>query len=71
MNPKNRTKYRSLDRVAADPRVREIWSEEGSEDGLWISLAPGYNWEGAGCVHEWSVKDLLASFRIVSEGEPY
>lgn len=67
-HPKNRTRFRSLDRIAADPRVQEIWDE--GEDGIWISLASGYNWEGCSTVHEWTVKDLIESFRLVEPNEP-
>lgn len=62
-HPRNKTRYKSLDKIASDPRVEEIW-EEGS-DGIWIALMPGFQWEEVHCVHEWSVKDALASFRSV------
>jgi hypothetical protein len=67
----NKTRYKSLDRIAADPRVREIWSEEGMGDGLWISLADGWNKDGASVVHEWSAKDLREAFRHIAEGPTY
>lgn len=69
MHPKNRTRFRSLNRLAADPRVTEIW-DEGC-DGLWVSLADGFNWEGCSCVHEYSCRDLFAAFAHVEQGEPY
>lgn len=68
-HPKNKTEYATLDRIAADPRVEYIHDE--GPDGIWISLVPGYNWEGASSVHEWNLKDLLAAFRSVEEGGPY
>lgn len=68
-HPKNGTDYKSLDRVAADPRVVRIW-DEGREDGIWVELAPGYNWEGHSCVHEWTVRDVLAAFSTVTQGAP-
>lgn len=68
-HPKNRTQYASLDRIAADPRVEQIHDED--TDGIWISLAPGYNWEGASSVHEWNVKDLISAFKAVEEGDSY
>lgn len=60
---KNKTRFKSLNKIAQDPRVEEIW-DEGS-DGIWIALQKGFAWEGVHCVHEWSVKDLLVSFRSV------
>lgn len=68
---KNRTKYKSLDRLAADHRVKEIWSEEGTADGLWLGLAQGYNLDGCCQVHEYNVKDLVAAMRRVKEGDTY
>lgn len=67
-HPKNGTRYASLDKIAADPRVESIWDED--EDGIWVQLVPGYNWDGCSCVHEWTVKDLLESFKSVQEGDP-
>jgi len=66
LNPKNHTSYRSLDKIAADPRVVEIWDE--GEDGIWVQLAEGYNWDDVSCVHEWKVKDVIEAFRWVKEG---
>lgn len=71
VNIKNQTKYKSLDRLTKDPRVASIWSEEGTGDGLWVGLLPGYNWSGCGVVHEYSVRDLLESMRWVKEGATY
>lgn len=69
-HPKNKTKYKVLDKIAADPRVKEIWDE--GEDGLWLSLEKGYNNEGASQIHEWSVKDLINAFKYqVEEGDTY
>lgn len=67
-NQKNETNYRSLDKIANDPRVEKIWDE--GEDGIWIQLAPGFNWDGYSCVHEWSVKDAIAAFSSVQVGSP-
>jgi len=63
-HPRNRTRYKSLDRLAADPRVIEVWDE--GPDGLWVTLAPGWNWDGASSLHEWRVRDLLARLREVA-----
>jgi len=69
-HPKNKTRYKSLDAIAADPRVVEIWDED--EDGIWIALVQGFNFEGCSCVHEWSVRDVIQSFKTrVQPGDPY
>jgi hypothetical protein len=63
-HPKNMTRYKTLDRLAADPRVIEIWDE--GEDGLWATLADDWwNWDAGGTsgVHAETVRDLLYQFR--------
>lgn len=65
----NKTKYKMLDKLAADPRVVDIWDER--EDGIWALLAPGYNADGCSCLHEWTVKGLLASVDRISKGDPH
>jgi hypothetical protein len=69
MHPKNKTTYKTLNKIAADPRVLEIWEEDGG-DGIWISLVEGYNCEGASCVHEWTVKALINNFNCLVEKGP-
>lgn len=60
----NKTRFKTLDKLAKDPRVIEIW-DEGS-DGLWAQLADGFKFEGeVTCVHEWSCKDLISSMSMV------
>ncbi len=71
MHPKNKTRYKTLDKLAADPRVKEVWSEEYAGDGIWASLVPGYNLDGCSCVHEWSAGDLVRSFGLVTTGATY
>jgi hypothetical protein len=71
MSAKNRTCYKSLDRLARDPRVVEIWSEESFGDGLWISLANGWNCDGASVVHEQTVRDLREAFKHIARGATY
>lgn len=44
----NATDWRTLDRVAQDPRVAEVWAE--ADGGVWLALAPGWNHGGAGSV---------------------
>jgi len=65
-HPKNKTRYRSLDKIAADPRVVEIWDED--EDGIWVQLAKGWNWDDVSCVHEWRVRDVIRAFKDIKEG---
>lgn len=33
--------------------IADEWDESNTEDGYWISLKPGYKWDGdlLGCVH--------------------
>lgn len=71
MHPRNRTKYKTLDKVAKDPRVKEVWSEEFSGDGLWANLEPGYNAEGCSGLHEYSCKGLIQALARIETGEPY
>lgn len=69
-HPKNLTAHRTLDPIAADPRVVEVWDED--EDGIWIALAHGWNAEGCSCVHAWTVRDAIRDFRsLVKPGATY
>ena len=45
----NETGLKSLDKLAADPRVARIWDE--GDDGLWLQLVDGFNHEGCSCLH--------------------
>ena len=69
-HPKNKTRYRTLDKIASDPRVAQIWSEQSSGDGIWILLADGWQLDGAVCVHEWSVTDLRRAFKRITPIKP-
>jgi type IV secretory pathway ATPase VirB11/archaellum biosynthesis ATPase len=66
---KNKTRYKTLDKLAKDPRVEEIWDE--GANGIWVALVEGWNWDGCSCVHEWSVRDVLSSFKGITEGPTY
>ena len=68
-HPKNKTRFASLDKICADPRVAEIWFEP--EDGLWLSLSGGWNWFGCSCCHEWTCRELIHAFGSITEGAPY
>lgn len=65
----NITGRKSLDRLARDARILEVW-DEGS-DGYWGSLAAGFNCEGASVIHAWTVKDLYEQLGVVTEGDTY
>lgn len=66
----NETRYRSLGPMARDPRIVRIWDED--QDGLWAQLAPGYNFDGASCLHEATCRDLLRAWRTrISVGDPW
>lgn len=71
----NNTGRKSLDRMAQDPRVVEVWSEEGAgrSDGrasYWAALAPGYNLDGCSCLHEGTIRELYAALACVEVGDP-
>ena len=67
-HPKNQTRFKSLDKLCEDPRVVEIWDE--GEDGLWLSLAEGWNWCDTGACHESTCSSLIAAFKSVTKGDP-
>lgn len=64
-HPKNDTPFKSLDKIAADPRVELVFDE--GDDGIWIWLNPGSlcGDTDTHCVHEWTVRDVIRSFRTV------
>lgn len=63
-HPKNKTRFKSLNPIAAHEAVESIWDE--GPDGLWIGFLPGW-WTGphnqTSCAHEWNVRDLITAFR--------
>lgn len=64
----NRTRFKSLDKVAADPRVARV---EQDSDGIWVYLADGFNFEGCSAVRGDTVSEALEDFARVEEGAPY
>lgn len=71
----NRTGKKTLDRMARDPRIEEIWMEDDGwrDDGrpsYWASLAPGYNWQGCTTLHEGTVKGLYEALELVEASIP-
>ena len=66
MHPKNQTRYRSLNRIAADPRVLLVWDE--GDDGIWVDLVDGWeSYLGDSCVHEWTLAEVIRSFRWIQK----
>ena len=82
-HPKNQTRYASLDRIAADPRIERIWDE--GPNGIWADLAPGYNVEGIGSLHgnvpfsdirpgeerRSALQNFLLEYKLIEKGDPY
>ena len=62
-NDKNKTGKKSLDKLAADPRIVEVWDE--GEDGMWAELANGWIWDEVHTLHEHTVKDLLNAYKQI------
>ena len=67
MHPKNRTGFKTLDRLAADPRVERL---ELDENGLWCHLLPGHSFDGCSGFRADSAKRLLEDATRIEEGEP-
>jgi len=67
LHPKNHTPFNSLDKLAADPRILEIWDE--GEDGIWAALVDGYNWEDCISLHEWTCTNLLKAAHMIEKNE--
>jgi hypothetical protein len=65
----NKTGKKTLDRLANDPRIKEVWDE--GRDGYWASLSEGYNAEGCSAIHEYTVKALLDARDRIEVGDPY
>lgn len=65
----NRTGMKSLDGLARDKRIKEIWSE--GRDGYFASLSDGYEAEGCGTIRADTIKELRERMLVVQEGERY
>lgn len=64
----NRTQYKTLDRLATDLRIKEITQE--SENGLFVELSPGYNFDGCSGFCEQTVSKLIQTARRIEAGNP-
>jgi hypothetical protein len=64
----NLTPYRSLDKVAKDPRVLKVYEDS---DGIWVDLAPGFNFEGMSSLRRDTAAGVLLDWRGVENGEPH
>jgi hypothetical protein len=55
---------KALDNLKAQhPEKIRGWYKDS--DGYWINLKPGWQWQECHAVHEWNVKDALASFKWI------
>jgi hypothetical protein len=68
MHDRNRTRFKTLDRIAADKRCAYV-SEDS--DGIWVGLSNGYNFEGQSAIRGDSVAAVVDDWRRVEQGEPY
>lgn len=69
-HPRNKTRFKSLNRLAAHEAVEEIWDE--GDDGLWLSLNKGWYLGGGAyttCIHEHNVKNMIEQFKLIEKGE--
>jgi len=53
--------------AAVNPSLIEKYWNEGS-DGYWVALRKGWicTWSGTHCIHEGTVKDVLAAFKDIA-----
>src|ERR1019366_1396839 len=64
-HPRNLTRCKTLDAIAADPRVLKIWREDG---GLSLQLAHGWNFDGQNVIIADYVGWLTDHFSHVTKG---
>jgi hypothetical protein len=59
----NKTRFKTLNIVNGDPRIKEVFDE--GEDGIWMWLNPGFTCDprGAHDGHEYTVRDLLRAYK--------
>jgi hypothetical protein len=57
----------------SDNRIRSYWTEAHDLGGrvLWISLAPGFNYEGRHNVVANTWRDVVHNLKAVEAGEPF
>jgi hypothetical protein len=55
---------KTLDRLKAQhpDKIRDWYADQ---DGYWINLKPGWQWQDCHTVHEWIVKDVIESFKWI------
>lgn len=59
---------KQIEKLIADNREKVVENSPVSyegEDGIWLYLRNGWQLDGAHCVHEWTVRDLLREFKRV------
>jgi len=74
--PKNKTKFKSLNRVESDPRIESVWTEFANTGGkwgdeIWANLHPGYNVDGCGSIHAFSCRDFWEQVARIKNGASY
>lgn len=60
---------KSLQPILNDARVRDFSDERAYEQGYWVYLRPGWNWDGCHCVHEDTVAQVRAEFARIERCE--
>lgn len=59
--------------VKSDPRVKEAWSEQDSDDGFWVTLKPGFAdmafdpHNPRHTIHEFTIREILSAIKEVRE----
>ena len=53
---------KQVEKIKQDVRVDSVYKDS---DGWWLILKDGYNWMSGQIIHEYTIKDLYESLRIV------
>lgn len=56
---------KSLQKLLADPRVTDFSDERFDENGYWVYLVPGWNYEGGHSIHEMTVRQVRLAFSSI------
>ena len=64
-NPKNKSRFKSLDKIAASPLVVQIYDE--GEDGIWVDLTIQNPFSGTTAIHEWTVANVISEFKSIQK----
>ena len=63
---KNKTGLKTLNKIAEHEAVEVI---EKDEDGIWLYLNDGWNWDNCHTIHEYTVKDVMKEFEYIYKVE--